>query len=57
MNTKSGLGKTSLLNNLGRLLPSTIVPLFIDLQGPASRASDHAGLLYNLARAMADHKS
>lgn len=46
------MGKTSLLNNLGRLLPSTIVPLFVDLQGPASRASDHAGLLYNLARAM-----
>jgi hypothetical protein len=47
-------GKTSLLNNLGRLLPSTIVPLFVDLQGPASRASDHAGLLYNIARAMID---
>jgi hypothetical protein len=47
-------GKTSLLNNLGRLLPSTIVPLLVDLQGPASLASDHAGLLYNLARAMVD---
>ncbi len=35
------VGKTSLLNNLGRLLPSTIVPLFVDLQGPASRASDY----------------
>jgi hypothetical protein len=46
------MGKTSLLNNLGRLLPSTIVPLFVDLQGPASRASDHAGLLYNLAQGM-----
>jgi hypothetical protein len=46
------VGKTSLLNNLGRLLPSTIVPLFVDLQGPASRASDHAGFLYNVARAM-----
>lgn len=46
------MGKTSLLNNLGRLLPTTIVPLFVDLQG-ASRAKDHAGLLYNIARDMA----
>jgi hypothetical protein len=46
------MGKTSLLNNLGRLLPSTIVPLFVDLQGPATAASDHAGLLYNIARSM-----
>ena len=46
------MGKTSLLNNLGRLLPSTIVPLFVDLQGPASRASDYSGFLYNLARGM-----
>jgi hypothetical protein len=45
------MGKTSLLNNLGRLLPTTIVPLFVDLQG-ASRASDHAGLLHNIARDM-----
>ncbi|NTU84066.1 MAG: ATP-binding protein, partial [Chloroflexales bacterium] len=47
------MGKTSLLNNLGRLMPSTIVPLFVDLQGPVAQASDHAGLLYNLARGMA----
>ncbi|MCB9423364.1 MAG: ATP-binding protein [Ardenticatenaceae bacterium] len=46
------VGKTSLLQNLGRLLPSTIVPLFVDLQGPASRAQDDAGFLYNVARAM-----
>jgi hypothetical protein len=46
------MGKTSLLNNLGRLLPEAIVPLFVDLQGPASRAADHTGLLYNLGRAM-----
>jgi hypothetical protein len=43
------MGKTSLLNNLGRLLSTSIVPLFVDLQG-ASRASDHAGLLYNITR-------
>ncbi len=47
------MGKTSLLTNLGRLLPSTIVPLFVDLQGPATRATDHAGFLYNIARGMA----
>ncbi|MCP4534756.1 MAG: ATP-binding protein, partial [Delftia sp.] len=45
------MGKTSLLNNLGRLLPTTITPLFVDLQG-ATRASNHAGLLYNMARDM-----
>jgi hypothetical protein len=48
------MGKTSLLNNLGRLLPSTTVPLFVDLQGPATQASDHAGFLYNIARGMVD---
>ncbi|MDJ0707014.1 MAG: hypothetical protein QNJ46_27380, partial [Leptolyngbyaceae cyanobacterium MO_188.B28] len=48
------MGKTSLLNNLGRLLPNTIIPMFVDLQGPASRASDHTGFLYNIARGMAD---
>lgn len=46
------MGKTSLLLNLGRLLPSTIVPLFVDLQG-AVVASNHAGLLYGIARSMA----
>lgn len=46
------VGKTSLLNNLGRLLPSTIVPLFVDLQGPVSQARDHAGFWYNMARSM-----
>lgn len=47
-------GKTSLLNNLGRLLPSTIVPFFVDLQGPATQASDHAGFFYNVSRGMVD---
>jgi len=47
-------GKTSLLNNLGRLLPNSIIPMFVDLQGTASRASDHAGFLYNLAKGMID---
>ncbi len=48
------MGKTSLLNNLGRLLPSTIVPLFVDLQGPAAQSSNHTGLLYNLGRGMTE---
>jgi AAA+ ATPase superfamily predicted ATPase len=46
------MGKTSLLNNLGRLLPNTIVPMFVDLQGAPSSASDYAGFLYNIARGM-----
>jgi AAA+ ATPase superfamily predicted ATPase len=46
------MGKTSLLHNLSRLLPSTIIPLFVDLQGAASQAADHAGFLYSLAGAM-----
>lgn len=48
------MGKTSLLLNLGRMLPTTIVPLFVDLQGAPSQANDHAGFLYNLGRAMID---
>ena len=48
------MGKTSLLNNLGRLLPGSIVPLFVDLQGPTSRSSDQAGFLYNMARSMVE---
>jgi len=51
------MGKTSLLNNMGRLLPSTIIPLFVDLQGPASQASDHAGFLYNITRGIVDSAS
>ena len=39
-------------NNLGRLLPSNIVPMFVDLQGPATRSKDEAGFLYNLGRSM-----
>jgi hypothetical protein len=45
-------GKTSLLNNLGRLLPTSIIPLFVDLQGSISSAKDHTGFLYSLAKAM-----
>ncbi|MFN6562560.1 MAG: AAA family ATPase [Nostoc sp. ChiSLP01] len=46
------MGKTSLLNNIGKLLPNNIIPMFVDLQGAPSSASDHAGFLYNLARDM-----
>jgi AAA+ ATPase superfamily predicted ATPase len=46
------MGKTSLLNNIGKLLPSNIIPMFVDLQGAPSSASDHAGFLYNLAKGM-----
>jgi hypothetical protein len=45
------MGKTSLLRNLGRLLPSTIVPLFVDGQRIAL-ASDYPDFLYNLAGEM-----
>ncbi|WZI66952.1 MAG: AAA family ATPase [Gloeotrichia echinulata CP02] len=46
------MGKTSLLKNLPRLLPNNIIPLFVDLQGAASSAANHAGFLYNIARGM-----
>jgi hypothetical protein len=45
-------GKTSLLNNLGKLLPWQIIPLFVDLQGPTSLARDYVGFLYNMSRAI-----
>jgi hypothetical protein len=44
------MGKTSLLNNLNRLLPSTIIPLFVDLQGNAASAENLSGFLYALAK-------
>lgn len=46
------MGKTSLLHNLKWLLPFEIIALFVDLQGPVSNASNHAGFLYNLAKLM-----
>ena len=46
------MGKTSLLNNLGKLLPNSIIPMFVDLQGAPSSASNYTGFLYNLARGM-----
>jgi len=35
------------------MLPSSIIPMFVDLQGPLSQAADHARFLYNLSRKMA----
>ncbi len=45
------MGKTSLLRNLRRMLPSTWVTLFVDLQALAS-AEGHAGFLFQLARTL-----
>lgn len=45
------MGKTSLLRNLGRLLPRTIVPLFVDGQR-SSLASDYPDFLYTMAGEM-----
>lgn len=45
------MGKTSLLQNLGRFLPSTIVPLFVDEQGTAY-STNYADHLYSVARQM-----
>lgn len=45
------MGKTSLLRNLGRLLPLNIVPMFVDGEGMAG-ARDMAGFLYSMARQM-----
>lgn len=42
------MGKTSLLRNLGRMLPRATVPLFVDGQRIAL-ATDYPDLLYNLA--------
>ncbi|CAG0932483.1 hypothetical protein TFLX_02614 [Thermoflexales bacterium] len=46
------IGKTSLLNNLGRLIAQDIVPLYVDLQGPVGLAANHTGFLAALARAL-----
>lgn len=47
------MGKTSLINNFGRLLTSSIIPMFVDLQGPASSAKRDVGFLYGMAKSMA----
>lgn len=47
------MGKTSLLLNFQRLLPATIVPLFVDLQGPVASARSHGDFLYHLSASIA----
>lgn len=44
------MGKTSLLYNLRWMLPHRILPVFVDLQGPAGLAENHASFLYNLIK-------
>ncbi len=46
------MGKTSLLYNLRRLLPSTIIPLFVDVQGGLEQAQNTVDFLQTLSRAM-----
>jgi len=46
------MGKTSLLYHLRRLLPSTIMPLFVDVQGGLEQAQDTVDFLQTLSRAM-----
>jgi AAA+ ATPase superfamily predicted ATPase len=45
------MGKTSLLLNLGNVLPSQIVPCFVDCQG-LSGSSDYAELFYRMGEQM-----
>jgi len=45
------MGKTSLLKNLGRLLPKGVIFLFVDGQG-IGVAQNYLGLLYNMSREM-----
>ena len=45
------IGKTSLLLNLSRLLPSTIIPLFVDVQNLIGGRS-YSDFLYNMAKQM-----
>lgn len=46
------IGKTSLLNHLGQLLPESYIPLFVDLEGVLFAVPDHVSFFYNLSRAM-----
>jgi hypothetical protein len=48
------IGKTSLLKNLTRLLPSSIVPIFVDLQGTIAGATNEVEFFYSLSYEMQD---
>lgn len=43
------IGKTSLLKNLAELLPQSIIPVFIDLQGPISACESYSAFLHSLS--------
>ena len=44
------IGKTSFLYNLKVLLPSNVLPIFVDFQGPVSNSSNSSNFFYNIAR-------
>lgn len=46
------MGKTSLLLNLGRLLPGALVPMFLQTQGAPTSAPNYATFLGAVARSM-----
>lgn len=46
------IGKTSLLKNLTRLLPSSIVPIFVDLQGTIAGTTNEVEFFYSLSYEM-----
>jgi hypothetical protein len=48
------IGKTSLLKNLGLLLPSTVVPMFVDLQGTVTSNLRFESFLHKIARDFTD---
>jgi hypothetical protein len=48
------MGKTSLLNHLGRKLSRKTIPLKVDLQGAVAIANNEAGLLYQIAYQMVE---
>lgn len=46
------MGKTSILKKIGKSLPNTIIPTYVNLQSIFSSSSDYTGFLYNLTRGM-----
>jgi hypothetical protein len=48
------IGKTSLLKNLGLLLPSTVVPMFVDLQGTVTSNLRFDSFLHKIVRDFTD---
>jgi hypothetical protein len=46
------IGKTTLLKNMITRLPSNLVMLSVDFQGPICASLDHAGFFHNLGRAI-----